>query len=89
MDRRCVHAALLAVVALAAAAAGDNATSSIGGATAAAEAVVVHRRVLETTSIQDSVLDGDRPACLRTPCSGRGQSYSGRGCAKAYGFDLP
>uniref|UniRef100_A0A0D9ZJF7 Uncharacterized protein n=1 Tax=Oryza glumipatula TaxID=40148 RepID=A0A0D9ZJF7_9ORYZ len=86
MDRRRVHAALLAVVALAAAAAGDNATSSIGGATAAAaEAVVVHRRVLATTSIQDSVLDGDRPACLRTPCSGRGQSYTGRGCAKAYG----
>uniref|UniRef100_A0A0E0DCX0 Uncharacterized protein n=1 Tax=Oryza meridionalis TaxID=40149 RepID=A0A0E0DCX0_9ORYZ len=85
MDRRCVHAALLAVVALAAAAAGDNATSSIGSAMAAAEAVLVHRRVLATTSIQDSVLDGDRPACLRTPCSGRGQSYTGRGCAKAYG----
>ncbi|KAF0894537.1 hypothetical protein E2562_039533 [Oryza meyeriana var. granulata] len=85
MDRR-VHVSLLAVVvvvvvaAAAVALAGADATSSTGAA--AAGEVVVHRRVL-SSSIQNSALNANRPACLSS-CPASGGSYTGRGCKSAY-----
>uniref|UniRef100_A0A0E0KPD6 Uncharacterized protein n=1 Tax=Oryza punctata TaxID=4537 RepID=A0A0E0KPD6_ORYPU len=88
LDRR-VHVTLLAVLALAGAVAaaavedgGDDARSRIGATAAAAGETVVHRRML-ASSIQDSVLNANKPACLRS-CSAAGRPYTGRGCTNAY-----
>ncbi|KAI5015732.1 uncharacterized protein LOC123430184 [Hordeum vulgare subsp. vulgare] len=42
---------------------------------------VVHRRVL--SSLGNSVLDPNRPACVGR-CGAAGQPYTGRGCVRSY-----
>ncbi|KAL5216102.1 hypothetical protein ABZP36_007503 [Zizania latifolia] len=92
MDRRAhvshlsvaIAVAVMAAVAVAAAAAdvkAESTTVAVGTTTSAA-LVAVHRRVL-SGSIQNSVLNPNRPACLQT-CTGAGQPYTGRGCKNAY-----
>ena len=89
MDRRRrVHVAflavLVAVVALAGAiaAAASDARSRNGATAAVGGEAVGHRRML-ASSIQDSVLNANKPACLQS-CTGAGQPYTGRGCTNAY-----